>query len=160
VTPFRKKKTDYSDDYQFQTVCPQHASNFFEPGFLGAWTLNSIFISVAGQARFTATFRFKLENLLLQLAWLFLPIFPFLTSTFYKFLRLPAARNVGSWNKNGNGNGLWKENGLLHNVCPNWTHCLWLLAKRKRFSLAALKRNQVVDSTAGFVDLSLDLSAC
>jgi len=102
VTPFRKKKTDYSDDYHPQTVCPQHASNFFEPGFLGAWTLNSIFISVAGQARFTATFRFKLENLLLQLAWLFLPIFPFLTSTFYKFLRLPAARNVGSWNKNGN----------------------------------------------------------
>jgi len=78
------------------------------------------------------------------------------TSTFYKFF---ASTCRATWEV-GNGH----EMGLLLQMFVQTGRIVWPssnpLAKRKRFSLAALKRNQVVDSTAGFVDLSLDLSAC
>lgn len=78
------------DDYYPQTVCPQHASNFYEPELSWSLDFGSIFILVAGRARFTATFRFKLENLLLQtVAWLFLPFLPARSTS---FLRLPAVQ--------------------------------------------------------------------
>lgn len=120
------------DDYYPQTVCPQHASNFYEPELSWSLDFGSIFILVAGRARFTATFRFKLENLLLQtVAWLFLPFLPARSTSFCGYLPC----NVGSWE--------WAWNGFAAaNVCPNWTHCLTVIqsiGQKETFFLGCLE---------------------
>lgn len=121
--------------------------------FLGAWTL-------AVSSSWLLAGHDSLPHLDLNLK---ICCFKLLHGYFYHFyqhvLQVFAATCRATWEV-GNGH----EMGLLLQMFVQTGRIVWPssnpLAKRKRFSLAALKRNQVVDSTAGFVDLSLDLSAC
>lgn len=117
------------DDYHPQIVCPQHASNFYEPGFLGAWTL-------AVSSSWLLAGHDLLPHLDLNLK---ICCFKLLHGYFYQHVLqvfcvyLPC--NVGSWE--------WAWNGFAAaNVCPNWTHCLAVIqsiGQKETFFLGCLE---------------------